>query len=564
MPTFGNPAGFLALVAIPAILAIHFLQRESRRVVSSTLFLLEQLAPESAQGRRFERLRSSAALWLQLAAALLATWLLADPRWIRPDAAQHVMLVLDSTVSMSAFRDGMLRAVDADTARLASAAAHTEWQVLETDMTRPTVYSGPDRAALMDALRAWEPHLGAHDPGPQIQAAQSILGGNGTLIFVTDRKRQLPAGVRLLAVGHPFDHCGFCGVTVEGTAWRALARNYGSTAQQRRWWVEAGGANGQKSPPQELALPPGGAVELSGAFPPGMSRCELVMDADAFPLDSRLPMLIPQLKRLSIRTAPAADYHDFFKQFLGSLDRADIAAPPDLTLSVYDPLAPALPAGPSIVFVSDPTPSATYAPGNVTASANSIASELNWSGLLAHESLGVPLIQSDETLVWQGDRPLIFLRGEGGPLLVVDFDIRASNAPELPAFILLLHRFAEQIRASKMADESRNLETNEAITVASDPRLPPPVIAGMNEPAFRAPAEPGFFKVTQQGRELLDGAAHFADARAADFRDAASADDVAEETARTIRRNSQPDPLAPLWMLMLGLAMTGSWGWRRG
>jgi hypothetical protein len=114
-----------------------------------------------------------------------------------------------------------------------------------------------------------------------------------------------------------------------------------------------------------------------------------------------------------------------------------------------------------------------------------------------------------------------------------------------------------------MADESRNLETGEAISVAFDPQLPAPVIAGTTEPAYRAPAEPGFFKVTQAGRELLDGAAHFADARAADFRDASSADDVREESAQSLRQNSQPDPFSPVWMLMLGLAMSASWGWRR-
>jgi len=562
MPTFANPAGFLALLAIPAILAIHFLQRESRRVLTSTLFLLEQLAPESAQGRRLERLRTSVPLWLQLAAALLATWLLVDPRWVRPDAAQHVMLVLDSTVSMSAFHDELLRAVDQDTARLAAAAAHTEWQLIESDMTRPTVYSGPSRDALLAALRTWKPHLGAHDPSPQIQAAQAMLGGKGTLIFVTDRNRTLPAGVHLLAVGHPFDHCGFCGMTVTGSTWRALARNYGATPQQRNWWIEA---NGQKSPPRDLTLDPGRAVQLTGAFPPGATRCELVMDADAFPLDSRLPILMPQLKRLSIRISPAPEYQDFFKQFIGSLDRVD-ASPtaPDLTLSVYDPMNPGLPRTPAIVLVSDPSPSSTFPEGNVTAAANSLAAELNWSGLLANESMAVPPKPDDETLVWQGDRPLIFLRHEGpAPLLVVNFDIRASNAPELPAFILLLHRFAEQIRAAKMADESRNVETSETLSVATDPRLPPPVLAGTTELAFRAPSEPGFFKVTQAGRELLDGAAHFADTRAADFRAASSADDVRAETAQTLRRNSQPDLLAPAWMLILGIAMAASWGWRR-
>jgi hypothetical protein len=562
MPTFANPAGFFALLAIPAILLIHFLQRESRRLTSTTLFLLDELGPESAQGRRFERLRSSVPLWMQLAAALLATWLLVDPQWVRPDAEQRVMLVIDSTVSMSAFRDDMLRAVDRDTARLERAAAHTDWQVIETDMTRPTVYSGPSRAALMAALAAWQPHLGAHDPGPQIAAAQAMLGGKGTLVFVTDRQRAVPEGVRLVAVGHPFDHCGFCGVTIDGPNWRALARNYGATVQQRRWWIEA---NGQKSAPSDLTLEPGRMVELNGAFPPGVSRCELVMDSDAFPLDSRLPILLPRLKQLSIALSAAPEDQDFFKQFIGSLDRVYLSATsPDLTLAVYDPLAPALPATSAIVLVSNPGPPPASAPARVTPALDPLTADLNWSGLLAVQDLGVPPLQSDETLLWQGDSPLVFIRRIGpARLLIVNFDIRASNAAELPAFVLLLHRFVEQIRDEKIEEEARNLETNEAISVASDPRLPPPVIAGTAEPAYRAPSRPGFFQVTQGGRELLDGAAHFADARAADFSDASSADDVLEESALVQRRNSQPDLLAPLWMLLLGIAMGASWSWRR-
>jgi hypothetical protein len=501
-------------------------------------------------------------MWLQLAAALIATWLLVDPRWVRPDAAQHVMLVLDSTVSMTAFRDDLLHALDKDTAVLEHAAAHTEWQVLESDPVRPTVYSGPSREALLAAVRAWTPHLGAHDPGPQIQAAQSMLGGKGILIFVTDRKRPLPDGVRLLAVGHPFDHCGFCGMTIADGTWRALVRNYGSSTQQRNWWIET---NGQKSPPRLLTLQPGGAVELSGAFPPGASHWELVMDADAFPLDSRLPMLSPRLKRLAIRSDPAPEYQDFFKRFIGSLaGAAESVAAPDLTLAAYDPAKPALPDGPAIVLMRDPSPSGALPDGSVTAAANPLASELNWSGLLAEQSPAVPPKPDDETLVWQGNRPLIFLRNAGtARQLVVNFDLRASNAAQLPAFILLLHRFAEEIRAAKMEEEARNMETNEVISVASDPRLPAPVIAGATEPAYRAPGEPGFFKVTQAGRELLDGAAHFADPRAADFRAAASADEVTEESAQTLRRNSQPDPMAPAWMLTLGLVMGASWGWRR-
>ena len=49
-----NPAGLWALLAIPAVLLIHFLQERSRRVRVSTLFLLERVKPESVGGARFD------------------------------------------------------------------------------------------------------------------------------------------------------------------------------------------------------------------------------------------------------------------------------------------------------------------------------------------------------------------------------------------------------------------------------------------------------------------------------------------------------------------------------
>jgi hypothetical protein len=264
MITLGNPAGLWALAAIPAILAIHFLQRESRRETISTLFLLEQLAPESAEGRRFERLRQSVPLWLQLLAALLITWLLAQPRWVRRDSAQHVVIVLDSSVSMSVFHEEMMRALEAATRRLGGAAAHTEWHLLESDMERPTLYEGSDRGRLLQAAAAARPHLGAHDFAPALAAAQALLRGRGILLFVTDRRYDLPAGAHLLAVGHPIENCGFAGAACEGRKWSALVKNYGSAPQRRSWWLEA---RGQKSPAHEIDLAPGQTDVLQGEFP---------------------------------------------------------------------------------------------------------------------------------------------------------------------------------------------------------------------------------------------------------------------------------------------------------
>ena len=562
MLSFGNPLGLLALLAIPAILAIHFLQRESRRVVTSTLFLLEPLAPESAQGRRFERLRNSVPLWLQLLSVLLLTWLLVQPRWLAKTSTHRVVIVLDSSVSMLPFRDELLRNLDAQTERLAAAAARTEWHLVGSDTTRAKLYSGADREALLAAVRDWKPHLGAHDFTPALQMAQALLRGSGTVVFATDRAATLPEGVRILAVGEQLENCGFAGATVEGAEWRVLVRNYGRTAQRRTWWVEA---KGQQSPKQELTLEPGQSVALNGAIPEGADACELILDADNFPLDDRLPLVHPQPKRLQIATAANAPFADFFAQLLGSIEAADpTSGNADLSLSIYDPFKPALPDSTAIVFVADPAPSAKLLPGNIVAESHPLNAESNWSGLLARESLRVPTKPGDQTLVWQGDRPLIFLRESGSTsLLVVNFDLRASNAARLPAFVLMLHRFVENVRNAKVAAEARNVQTNQLLTVAVDPAQPPPTLNGEAAAILRAPPEPAFFEVKQGETVLLRGAAQFADAREADFRDAAKIDGLSEAAGRLVEQHSEPDFLAPLWALLLSGAMLASWIWRQ-
>ena len=562
MLSFGNPLGLLALLAIPAILAIHFLQRESRRVITSTLFLLEPLAPESAQGRRFERLRNSLPLWLQLLTVLFVTWLLVQPRWLSPQSTHRVAIVLDSSVSMLPFRDELLRNLDAQTARLAGAAARTEWHLMGTDVTRAKLYSGADRTALLAAVRDWKPHLGAHDFTPALQMAQGVLRGSGTVVFASDRASAVPEGVRLLAVGRPLENCGFAGATVDGSQWRVLVRNYSRTAQRRTWWVEA---KGQQSQAQELTLEPGQSVALNGAMPEGADACEVILSGDEFPLDDRLPVVQPQPKRLEIASTANAPFADFFNQLLESVEAADPASGKgDVGLAVYNPFAPALPDSTAIVFVADPAPSTKLLAGNVVAENHALNAESNWSGLVARETMRVAAKPGDQTLVWQGDRPLVFLREEGATsLLVVNFDLRASNAARLPAFVLMLHRFIEQVRNGKIAAESRNVQTNQLLTVAIDPALPPPTINGEIAPTLRAPAEPGFFEVKQGERVLLRGAAQFADAREADFREAATIDGLGDAAGRLVEQHSEPDFLAPLWALLLSGAMVASWMWRQ-
>ena len=105
--SFGNPLGFLALLGIPAVLAIHFLQRRSRQAVVSTLFLLQQLQRESEGGSRFERLRPSIPLSPQVSCPLAQHILSTCAAHLRSTLAQHLRI---STVSVTPGTSGKTRA----------------------------------------------------------------------------------------------------------------------------------------------------------------------------------------------------------------------------------------------------------------------------------------------------------------------------------------------------------------------------------------------------------------------------------------------------------------------
>ena len=560
--SFANPAGFWALLGIPAILLIHFLQREARRVVTSTLFLLEQLNPVSAQGRRFERIRNSVPLWLQLLAVLLLTWLLVQPRWLRKDSAQSVVIVLDSSASMQVFRERMVAALRQRLASFARTAGRTEWVLIESDPARPTLYSGGDLHALFPALEKWTPHLGTHDFAPALRVARSLLRENGVALFVTDRHAKLPEGVELFAIGEPLDNCGFIGGHFESKSWRVLVKNHGRAAQTRTWSVHSGNST---TPSKELMLEPGQTHTLEGIFPDDADKCELVLSGDRFALDDRLPMVRPKPKRLNVAVEPGTSLDPFFQRFTTSIANAELtSSDADLRLTVYNPLVPLPSTNGTIVFLSDRHEAKQFLPGEIVAENHPLNADLSWQGLLCREALSIPAGEEAEVLVWQGARPLLFIHRSGGNrCLIVNLDLNQSNADRLPAFVVLLHRFTEAIRSAKIAPEQLNFETNQLLTVASDPAGPPPALSTSKPsspaPMLRAPTEPGFFAVTQGGSTLLTGAAHFADSREADFREALSADGLDGRISSLIERNSRHDFFTPLWALFLGVVCLANW-----
>ncbi|MCB1097404.1 MAG: BatA domain-containing protein [Verrucomicrobiae bacterium] len=585
--SFGNLLGFWALLGIPAVLLIHFLQRRSRTVVISTLFLLDQMQRESVSGNRIERLRTSVPLWLQLLAVALLTWLLTQPRWMQTQAVQRIAIVIDSSASMSVFRDKAAEKIDTTLDDLTSLVTVAEYVLLETRGSR-SLTTGTNRADLLKALAAWEPYTGTHDPAPALRLARSTVGADGLVIFVTDHPQENPPPfeARLLAVGTPIENCGFAGFTVETGEdgqwrWKVLAQNYGTQTQTRQWWLRSGD---QRTTPAQLTLEPQKATPLQGAFPAGAKQCTLEMQADTFALDDRLPMVAPALKQLTVRL-PENDstdaYDNFYRKVFGSFANVSIVTnneKADIDVSTYDPLDPALPNKSSCVFAHDPRQRSDFLNGQIVSAAHPLIDNLNWQGLLCRESIQIPARASDDVILWQGDRPLIFVRRltNNGSQLCFNFDLRKSNAQRLPAFAVLLHRFLATVRDSKIASEARNFEVGQAIQLTRDrqpdaPSLITRVASGSeseipsNLPGtiLRAPSQAGFFEIFQGEQRLLNGATHFADTREADFRAAGSASTLDSARAAIVKTHSQTDGNWRLWVLLLLAVLLISWHYAR-
>ncbi len=592
MPTdlsFAHPGGLWALLGIPVVLLIHFLQRRSQVVVITTLFLLENMRRESAVGRKFEKLRSSIPLWLQLLMVLLLAWLLVEPRWRRENSVQRVAVVLDGSASMEAFREKAETEVRAVAQRLARGARTTEFSLLSTTPGAPAFYHGTVVDEMVSSLKDWHPLMGGHDFTPALRTGRSLVGDQGTVLLLTDRPTQSePAfGAKLLAFGLPKENAGFAGLTfVEEagqTLWKVLVRNYGKTPQARDWWLEAGTT---KTKSEHLVLEPGQSRTLQGAFPTGLTQAALVMTGDALPVDDRLPVVKPEPKTLRyLLPVVGGPQGKTLEQLFASFDhvvRADTPSGADLMVDVYSPLAPKLPDGAACIFADDPQPGANYLGGTILVEEDPLVSGLNWQSLLVRETLGIPRQKSDRVLIWQGEVPLVSLRltAASQPQLLFNFDLQSSNARKLPAFVVLLHRHLEQLRAAKPAPETANFETGQKMAVAhvTGEKAPPLQLRFTDEagkPAkqdiplaqaavLHAPVAPGFFEIWQGESRLLTAAAHFADARESDLSTAASQDDLAGLEAKLVETHSEADANWRVWVLILLAALLASWWWARG
>ncbi|MDB9742037.1 BatA domain-containing protein, partial [Akkermansiaceae bacterium] len=211
---FANIWGLLALLAIPAILAIHFLQRRSKEVPCSTLFLLQKAQKESAAGRKFDKFIPSMPLWMQLLMVLLVAFLLAQPRFVNKQATQRVAVVLDSSASMSVFTEKLQGRVLEAIPKVQGIAPNIELWVMDSDLSKERLYYGNSLDELAEKLKNWAPESGSATPQPALRLARSLIGKDGALLYFTDTPQETSTyNASVYAIGEARQNVGFTGVS---------------------------------------------------------------------------------------------------------------------------------------------------------------------------------------------------------------------------------------------------------------------------------------------------------------------------------------------------------------
>jgi len=604
-----NPWGLLALLAAPALVAIHFLQERSRRERASTLFLLERAAPMPSGGIRLEKFRNSLPFWMQLLAVMALAWLFSDPRWVRSDSRQTVVVVLDSSASMEAASRSTQDMLAQRLLAWDALASRTDWHLLETGPGRPPRYAGRNLAGLLAAAAEWRPTLGTHDPSSSLALAEAIVPGDaGVVILVTDRPTAVPGGVAVLSAGEPFDNVGFSGGDVDHggdrIAWRALVTNHGDAPQERAVSARVVSDDGTSAPigaSAAIHLEPGENRTLEGPWPEGAERVVLALSGDRFGVDDAMPLVRPVPRIVKVAIAMSGPTAELLARMVRATDGVEIvadAATADLVVGQVDPTVTTnaiqvmvldeQPAGDTEVS-KEPDPKRTpvaFDPAWVAAEDHPLTRDLGWGGLMSGPAGNVGLTNADEPLLWKGGRPLALVRSHMLPggrrvqCLVLNFDVAGSTAARTPAVVVLIQRFIDRIRVGIDRPWADNFETGQAID------LPDRVVSGPAGRATalitgldggpptapipfrgRAPADPRFFTVTAATNPpvtapFVRGAAEFADSRESDFRDAAPVDTLEAIRVEQAIKQSVEDPWGPLW---LGIAIGGllvAWGWR--
>ena len=216
---FATPLGLLALLAIPAIVAIHLFRRRFPVRPVAGLFLWQLVRQTPEDGGKIAKLPITTSLILECLAALALALILAGARMSSAGVSPHLVVLLDDSASMAAVnargesaRDRAVRRVLAELDRLGSRRARHA----RPERRSPVGACRPGRARRRSAARAGRVETGRAASFARARHCgwrASSPGATGRLMVMSDvapasRGEANFEGALWVSVGEPLANVG--------------------------------------------------------------------------------------------------------------------------------------------------------------------------------------------------------------------------------------------------------------------------------------------------------------------------------------------------------------------
>lgn len=192
---FASPLGFLALLAVPAIVLMYLLKQKYQEKEIPSLFLWKKAFPETKSEQPWQKLRKNLLMLLQIAAAALLAAALAGPYVMGRMQVTDYVLALDCSMSMQAEDVGRSRfAAAKEAAReiVENAPAGSAFSLVAiTEEPYVSLSASTDAQAVLRRLDALQATAGGADwqtAKTLLQTEKTVLGGE-ILLFTDDYGR---------------------------------------------------------------------------------------------------------------------------------------------------------------------------------------------------------------------------------------------------------------------------------------------------------------------------------------------------------------------------------------
>lgn len=589
--TFATPLGLLALLAIPAIVAIHLFRRRFPVRPVAGLFLWQHPRQVPVEGRRFDKLPVTLSLILECLAALALALIIAGARLSSADIGQHLVVLLDDSASMGAVNEAGVsardRAIERVVAEIGRVGARARVSLVLSG-ERPSVLAGPAAFAVeaRRAVESWRPAATHHSLALGIRLARELAGENGRLMILSDltpsaRGEADVAHALWVSVGERLGNVGIIDAErainpAEGRGTISLTvANHSGSATRRRVGVSAAG---KEIFAREIDVPPGNSAIVL-PIPPGLPSAQVALSDDALARDNSVVLAEPRPRIVGVdnrlRDGRGRDALSRALEAVSGITRSE--TPHLVFLDMPELDAPA--AGRWQVAFG--VPRTWMASGEPRDFVGPFVLEKRHPLLLGVTLGGV---------VWTGAAPLSpgvahplasagnqLLLGlhtsteRRAPAVIVNLDLDRTNLIRAPDWPILISNIIELRRRSLPGPERWNYRVGEWIRVnlGRDPKAPLRFRCGTVERTlppgqqieFIAPSPGGLLEIFEGDELLFETGVNFLDNAEADLRRQSSGEigELAEVAGLPAEDAAAGDPLFWLLLALGGTAIIMNW-----